>query len=1005
LHILKSRHIDAIFGEKPAMQDLQQHNSSKQNLPRNAPYSTSTMAKRKKNSARQMVDSDRLWRELGQSIDGDVRQDAGHRALYATDASNYRFSPIAVVMPKHDQDVVKTIEFCKQNAFPILSRGGGTSLAGQCTNRAVILEFSRYMNEVNSIDESNRLAHIEPGLVLDDLRDAAEPFGLTFGPDPSTHNRCTLGGMIGNNSCGVHSVIAGRTADNVHEMDVVTYDGLRMRVGPTSEEDFRRIIADGGPQSKLYLKMKEIADTFGGAIRRRFPDIPRRVSGYALEHLLPEHGFNVARSLVGSEGTLATILGASVRLIPRPEHRVLLLMGFKDIYIAGDYAAQLRDLGATGIEGVDDRLMEDLRRKGMKGKGRDLFPQGKGWLIAEFSGDSRQKSKEKAQAVARKFEGIANTTVIDNVEERQRIWGVRESGLGATARFPGGATWEGWEDAAVPPERLGDYLRKFRALMDKYAYHGDLYGHFGDGCIHVRINFDLITKDGQKTYRAFAYDAADLVISMGGSLSGEHGDGQSRGELLHKMFGPEVMLAFKEFKQAWDPHGMMNPGKVIEPNGMISDLRISNFPHEPMPTYFKYPDDDGSLAKATTRCVGVGECRKTSGGIMCPSYMVTREEKHSTRGRAHLLFEMIDKKIIKDGWQSKAVKESLDLCLACKGCKSECPVSVDVATYKAEFMAQHYKGKMRPLAAYAMGLIPWWSRIATHMPRFVNFAASAPGISNVAKKVIGIASQREVPKFAIENFRTWFEKTPRKKVEKRILLWADTFTNYFEPHIGKDAVAVLEDAGFQVEIPQIKLCCGRPLYDFGMLDLAKSWLLKIMDHLEEDILDGTPIVGLEPSCVAVFRDELTSLFPHDERAQKLSKQVKMIGEFLGDLPDYVPPTLEGKALMHVHCHQKSVLTAESDLNLCKDTGLQTKMLDSGCCGMAGSFGFEKEKYEVSVKCAERVLLPAVREWDDEELVITNGFSCREQIRQLGSKRAYHLAEVLARGLRTPKQDL
>jgi Fe-S oxidoreductase len=589
----------------------------------------------------------------------------------------------------------------------------------------------------------------------------------------------------------------------------------------------------------------------------------------------------------------------------------------------------------------------------------------------------------------------------DDPPVEKMLWKVRESGLGATAHVPRKPiTWEGWEDAAVPPERLGAYLRDFRKLLEKYSYQGDLYGHFGQGCVHTRIDFDLETQSGIDTFHAFLDAAADLVVGYGGSLSGEHGDGQSKAELLPKMFGNELVRAFGEFKAIWDPRGKMNPGKIVDPFLPVENLRIgTDYNPPPAATFFQFPKDNHNFGRTVLRCVGIGNCRRESSATMCPSYRVTREEKHSTRGRARLLFEMLRGEIITGGWRSEEVRDALDLCLGCKGCKGDCPVNVDMATYKAEFMAHYYRGRLRPRAAYAMGLIHTWARIAAHMPRLVNFVARTPPFASASKALGGIAPQREIPAFAAETFVAWFARRPPAAAGRPgVVLWPDTFTNHVLPDTAKAAVEVLEDAGYRVVLPGRPLCCGRALYDWGMLERAQRHWRQILDTLAEPIRAGIPVVGLEPACVAAFRDELGNLLPADEDAKRLGKQCYMLGEFLEKI-GYRPPPLRGRAIVHAHCHHAAVMGMAAERALLDNLGLDYELLDSGCCGMAGSFGFEKNKFAMSLAIGERVLLPAVRTAGADALVIANGFSCREQIRQATGRRALHLADVLQLALR------
>jgi len=812
--------------------------------------------------------------------------------------------------------------------------------------------------------------------------------------------------MMGNNSCGVHSVMGGVTADNVEELEILTYDGCRMRVGETSQEEVERLISGGGRQGEIYRGLKTLSDTYAKEIREHYPDIPRRVSGYNLPALLPEHGFHVARALIGSESTCVTILEGSVRLVPSPPVRSLLVLGYPDVYCAGDHIMEVMESHPIGLEGMDDRLVEDMIKMRIHPEDVKLLPEGRGWLLVEFGGETKQEADDRARVLMDSLKGQSqppSMKLFDDPRAEHTIWEVRKSGLGATAHVPGGpVTWEGWEDSSVPPAKLGQYLRKLRDLFDKYHYGCALYGHFGQGCVHTRIDFDLETHHGIQQFRSFLFEAADLVISFGGSLSGEHGDGQSRAELLPRMFSPALMQAFREFKRIWDPDGKMNPRKIVDAYRVDENLRLGTDYRPPQPaTHFQFPSDDSSFTRATIRCVGVGECRREHEGTMCPSYRVTHEEMHSTRGRARLLFEMLRGDPLTKGWRDEHVRASLDLCLACKGCKGDCPVNVDMATYKAEFLSHYYQGRLRPRHAYSMGLIYWWARLAAVMPGMANLLTQTPGISAVMKWLAGIAPQRRMPAFAPETFKAWYHRRPRRMEGRpRVILWADTFNNHFFPVTAQAAVDVLEAAGHQVIVPQASLCCGRPLYDFGMLTLAKSLLRQILDTLRPEIAAGTPVVGLEPSCTAVFRDELTNLFPHDEDAKRLAQQTYTLAEFLEKhAPQYQVPALHRRSVVHGHCHQKAIMKMEAARAVYGDMGLQWDLLDSGCCGMAGSFGFTAEHYDVSRRVGELVLIPAVQHAAPDTILIADGFSCREQIAQTTSRRALHTAEVLSMALR------
>jgi FAD/FMN-containing dehydrogenase/Fe-S oxidoreductase len=964
------------------------------------------------------VDVRGLEADLCRAVKGEVRFDDGTRALYAVDASNYRQVPIGVVIPRSIEDVIQTVRVCREYGAPLLSRGGGTSLCGQTCNVAVVLDWMKYLHRVLEVDPGTKTARVQPGAVLDDLREQAERYHLTFGPDPATHSHCTLGGMIGNNSCGSHAQMSGPVAHNVLELDVLTYDGLRLKVGPTSEEELRAIIRAGGRRGEIYRGLRDLRDRYADDIRHGFPRLIRRISGYNLDALLPENGFDVARALVGTEGTCVTVLEAKLRLIHSPPHRVVLVLGYPDIYVAGDHAGMLAErFKPLALEGMDHKLihdvlvksranrMESLHPKSSQAEFIGMLPEGKAYLMLELGGDTKDEAVERAREVMAALERdrhLASQKLYTEQRQIQHVWQVREAGLGATARVPDEKdTQPGWEDSAVPPEKLGDYLRGIRKLYDKYGYDGSLYGHFGQGCLHTRITFDLASAKGLRDFRAFTSEAVDLCVSFGGSLSGEHGDGQALAEFLPRMFGPKLVRAFREFKTLWDPRGKMNPGKVVDPNPIDQQLRMGRDYEQRTwkpATHFKYPDDDGLMRRATERCVGVGKCRRESGGTMCPSYMVTKEEKHTTRGRAHLLFEMLQGQVIRKGWRDENVKESLDLCLACKGCKGDCPVNVDLATLKAEFLSHYYKGHLRPRPAYAMGLIMFWARAASFAPGAVNFLTQHSPSKEWLQKLGGMATERKMPRFAPETFQHWVARRPVSggKGRRRVMLWPDTFNNHFFPETAASALEVLEDAGFEVVVPQGFLCCGRPLYDFGMLPTAKWLLGRTLRSLRKEIEQGVPLVGLEPSCVSVFRDELRNLFPDAGLAEQLRRQTFLFSEFLDKYAkDAHLPRLEKKAVVHGHCHHKSLFQLTDEKSLLDKLGLDYEAPETGCCGMAGSFGFEAgEKYEVSQKVGERVLLPKVRETPKDTLLIADGFSCREQIAQNTDRQALHVAQVV-----------
>ena len=958
-----------------------------------------------------------LENELKRTLKGEARFDRGSRALYAADGSNYRQIPIGLVIPRDADDVIAAMAACRKYQAPVLARGAGTSLAGQCCNVAVVLDFTKYMNQILEIDPTNKFARVQPGVVLDFLRNRAETHRLTFAPDPSTHSRCTIGGMIGNNSCGTHSLLGGKTVDNVEELRILLYDGTVMTVGATSDKELESIISHGGRHGEIYAKLRAIRDECSDLIRARFPQIPRRVSGYNLDELLPERGFHVARAAVGTEGTCAVVLEAKVKLIHSPQHRVLVGLGYPDAFLAADHVPEILEFKPIGLEGFEASIIDGLKKKGTPNL--DLLPDGRGYLLVEFGSDDADRAQSLAQQLAGRLKQAVHPPSIRlyTQSEAQAVWRVREAGPRGALFLPGSSyKWEGWDDAAVAPEKLGAYLRDLRKLLSEYNYEAAFYGHFGHGCIHMQVSFDLLSEQGIRKYAEFIDRAADLVVSYGGSLSGEHGDGQSRAALLPKMFGPELMKAFREFKSAWDPDNKLNPHKVVDAYLPTENLRLgADYKPLEVRTHFKFPDDDGSFTKAALRCMGIGACRKRDAGAMCPSYMATLEEAHSTRGRAHMLFEMLQGQVVADGWKDEHVKKSLDLCLACKACKSECPTNVDIATYKAEFLSHYYESKRRPLYAYAFGLIDRWARLASIAPGAANFLNNAPGLSHIMRRVLHLAPQRQMPRFSSSTFQQWARKNRIPGVgEKRrqesaeqnaqgreVILWPDTFNNYFHSETSRAAAEVLVQAGFSITVPQQHLCCGRPLYDFGMIDTAKKYLQRIMSVLSDPISAGVPVIVLEPSCASVFRDELRGLFPADARADRLRSQTFLLSEFLErHSPSYTPPQMARKVLLHGHCHHKALMKMNDEESLLRKMGADLESPDSGCCGMAGPFGFEKDKFAVSQAVGERVLLPAVRRTPPETLIISDGFSCREQIFQATGRTAIHLAEAMQLALQT-----
>ncbi|MEW2262598.1 FAD-binding and (Fe-S)-binding domain-containing protein [Streptomyces sp. NPDC047853] len=937
------------------------------------------------------------------AVRGEVAFDVTSRALTTMDASNYRRVPLGVVAPRDADDVAAVLAVCREHAVPVVARGGGTSIAGQATGTGVVLDFTRHMNRLVSLDPGARTAVVQPGLVLDRLQEAAAPHGLRFGPDPSTHSRCTLGGMIGNNSCGSHSVAWGTTADSVDELTVLTARGRSLRLGQGWA---------GAPPG-----LRELVDGELARLRTGFPDLPRRISGYALDALLPERGADVARSFCGSEGTLGVLTEAVVRLVEAPRSRALAVLGYADEAGAAEAAAGLLPLGPLTVEGMAVDLVPSTRG----------LPRGGAWLFVETGGDTEAEARARAEAVVRAADVVDALVVADPAGQRA-LWRVREDASGTATRMPGGAeAWPGWEDCAVPPARLGAYLRDFRGLLAAHGLRGTPYGHFGDGCIHVRIDFDLLTAAGVARFRRFSEELADVVVAHGGSLSGEHGDGQARAELLPRMYGEETVALFERAKAVWDPDDLLNPGMLVRPAPLDANLRFSVLPRGPVDVAFGYPADGGDFSAAVRRCVGVAKCRTTSAAgssVMCPSFRATGEEEHSTRGRARLLHEMLAGELVTDGWRSTEVRDALDLCLSCKGCRSDCPVEVDMATYKAEFLHHHYAGRRRPAAHYALGWLPVWLRWASRarLAPVVNALSAVGPLAAVAKRLGGIAGERHVPRLAGETFSRWWRGRPAPTGGgDLVVLWPDTFTEHLSPSVGRAAVRVLEAAGLRVALPPTlaggaladgrtwaatalltarrgRVCCGLTYVSTGQLDRARAVLRRTLDLMAPVLETPAPVVVLEPSCAAALRTDLPELLHDDPRAARLAARVVTFAEVLErHAPDWTPPALDVPAVGQTHCHQHAVLGDAADRRLREAAGL-TGELSGGCCGLAGNFGFEAGHYEVSVACAEDQLLPAVREAPEGSVVLADGYSCRTQLEQLAGARARHLAEALAEGL-------
>jgi FAD/FMN-containing dehydrogenase/Fe-S oxidoreductase len=896
------------------------------------------------------------------------------RAEYSSDASLYRVLPTAVVVPRDAADVQASLAVCRERGVPVTARGAGTSIAGNAVGTGVLLDFSRHLDRIEDVDAEARTATVQPGVVLDTLQRAVAPHGLRFGPDPSTHSRATIGGMIGNNACGSRALAYGRTADNVRELDLLTGTGELLAARPG--------MAPGS--SPTVAALAEVVAAHLGVIRTELGRFRRQVSGYSLEHLLPEHGFHVPAALVGTEGTCGIVLRATVDLIAPPEHTVLVVLGYPDMAAAADAAPALLPCLPITLEGMDARMVDVIRRRG--GAVPEL-PAGSGWLFAELDAAGTPVADVVAAA------GALAARVVTDPAEAAALWRIREDGAGLAARSVGRfGAHAGWEDAAVPPAKLGAYLREFETLLADRGLAGTPYGHFGDGCVHIRIDFPLHEPGGADRYQEFVTDAARLVASYGGSLSGEHGDGRARGALLPLMYSPAALAAFSAVKAVFDPDDLLNPGVLVRPEPVTAGLRIPAALPLRHGLAFGYPHDDGDFTAAVHRCTGVAKCRAdntAAGGVMCPSYLATGDEKDSTRGRARVLQEMANGSVV-TGWRSPEVREVLDLCLSCKGCASDCPTGIDMATYKAEVLHQAYRHRPRPPAHYALGWLPFWARHAARLPRLANRLLGAPGVARLGKLLAGVDSRRALPTLAERTFRSWFADHPAATGDP-VLLWVDTFTDLFTPEVGKAAVRVLEDAGFAVRIPAQPLCCGLTWISTGQLDHAKKVLGKAVDALAGPAAT-MPVVGLEPSCTAVFRGDAVDLL--GERAAGVAAAVRTVAELLAERPQWTPPSLAGvRAVAQPHCHQHAVLGWSADRALLRRAGAEITAV-GGCCGLAGNFGAERGHYDVSVKVAETALLPAIRAAGPGATVLADGFSCRTQVHELAGVTGQHLVQLL-----------
>ncbi|MDO4918151.1 FAD-binding and (Fe-S)-binding domain-containing protein [Kocuria sp.] len=949
----------------------------------------------------------------------ELRDDLTTRAAYVSDASIYRRLPAAVAEPHSVAEIRELLATARENGWSVVPRGGGTSVAGNAIGDGLVIDTSRHFRRVLEIDPQARTARIEPGVVCDQLREAAAEFGLTYGPDPSTHSRCTVGGMVANNACGSHSVAWGTSAANLVSVTVMLGDGrlVTLEAGGTSEP-------------ALTSQLERLRNDHLAMLRTELGQFPRQVSGYGLHYLLGENGFDTAKAFAGTEGTCGIITELTVKLVAKPAHTALAVMGFEDAIQAATAAPKFRVPGVTTIEGMGSDLLDALRtRPGQEHAGEEL-PRGGGWLYCEVAGDT----PEEAFDAARRLPALVEETVVDSVvvgdpAQARALWHIREAGAGIVTRLPdGGEAWPGWEDSAVPPARLGEYLRDLYALLEEMGLRGIPFGHFGEGCVHIRISFDFNTEDGVAHYRRFIERAAQLVHRHGGSVSGEHGDGRARSELLSTIYTPEALDAFARFKRIFDPENLFNPGVVVDPEPLDRGIRpgpgARTFELTPV---HAFSADGGSFGQAVNRCVGVGACRSDT-GAMCPSFHATGDEVHSTRGRMRSLAEMLRGEHITDGWRSRETYEALDLCLSCKACATECPVNVDMATYKAEFLHHHFRQGLtafvgrgrRPMAHFTMGWMPWLMRVVSRVPGAlpaVNALERLAPVEALTKRLGGIEPRRRMIRFNNAPLTSWFRsrgtRAPGRDAEERpsVVLWPDTFTNFAADGPGKAAVEVLEAMGYRVLMPSGPVCCGLTWHSTGQLDMTRRTLRQTLDVMAPLLEAGYPVIGLEPSCTVMLQHEITELLPEDPRAHAVTALVRTLGEFTAAHLEAGGPwpfdTLEtrtgpGTAVCQVHCHEKAQGDYSPELRVLSTLGVDTSVVGGGCCGLAGNWGFEPGHYEISQRLGERTLFPAIRSAEPGAIVLADGFSCRTQIAQGTDAEGVHLAQVMQAALRSEK---
>ncbi len=944
-----------------------------------------------------------LERELGRVVEGEVRFDEYSRLLYSTDASMYQVEPIGVVLPRSKDDVHAVLELANRYNVPVLPRGGGTSLIGQTVNHAIVLDFSKYMHRVLEVSPEELWCRVQPGVIQDELNAHVRPMGLLFGPDTSTSNRATLGGMSGNNSAGSHSIAYGKTIDHVLELTCLLADGSEITLRDLTPAELEAKCRADGLEGQIYREIRRLVGQHADEIRTRYPKLMRRVSGYNLDEFVKAQPFGLHRLAVGSEGTLVVVVEMKVRLVPRPRFTALDVIHYDDLQAALESSVDLLATGPYAVE-VTDKMILDLARENIEQRARMGFVQGDpaAIMIVEYAGETEAEVRSKVEALealrARKRIGYAAHIAYDPAAQ-QSIWKLRKAGLGLLLGTKGDRKPIAFvEDTAVEPAKLGPFIARFRAILDRHGAAAGYYGHCSVGCLHIRPLINLKDAGEIRKMRAIAEEITALVMEFGGGLSGEHGDGRARSPFNETLYGPRLYDAFRQVKRTFDPKGLLNPGNIVDAPPMTEHLRYGPEYRAWEPETLLDFSGQGGFAGAVEMCNGIGVCRKKLEGTMCPSYMATLDEEHSTRGRANALRAVLSGKVARSEFTGRRLYEVLDLCLECKACKAECPANVDMAKLKYEFLAHYYRANGLPLRNRLFGRIHTLARIGSALAPVSNWIAGTAPHRWLLERIAGIDRRRPLPAFASRSFVRWFARRRPEGDGSRgeVVLFHDTFNTYQTPNVAVAATRLLEALGYRVVLAD-RGCCGRPMISKGMLHEARAVAADNVARLVGAARQGRPIVGLEPSCLLTLRDEYPELV-RTEDARLVARQSFLLEEFLqrewagGPRPRFAA---NGRAaLLHGHCHQKALAGTASTVAVLKAAGYEVREVDAGCCGMAGSFGFEAEHYDLSVKIAERRLAPAVRAAGADVAVCAPGISCRQQVEHTTGRTPKHPAELL-----------